>query len=60
MSGMYSEVGGMFSATSNMKTEKASRTVSPRVTFSPDSGGSRKPVSDRLDRSMHGMITLRK
>ena len=46
MRGMYSEVGGMFSATSSMKTEKASSTVSPSVTFSPLSGGNRKPVTD--------------
>ena len=57
---MYSDVGGIFSATRSMKTEKASNTVSPKVTFSPLSGGNRKPVSDRLDSNIHGMMTFRK
>lgn len=59
MSGMYSDVGGIFSAMSNMNTENASSTVSPRVTFSPESGGRQKPVRLKLDNSIHGIITLK-
>ena len=43
MSGTNSEVAGMLSAISSMKTEKASSTVMPSVIFSPESGGSQKP-----------------
>jgi len=37
MSGTNSEVAGVLSATSSMKTENANRTVMPSVTFSPHS-----------------------
>ena len=38
-SGTYSDVFGTFSATSSRKTENERRTVIPRETFSPESGG---------------------
>ena len=58
--GTYSDVGGIFSAISNIKTEKASNTVSPNVIFSPESGGRQKPVNVNIDSSTQGMMTLKK
>jgi len=58
MSGIDSDVSGIFSAMASMKTEKARRTVIPRATFSPESGGRKKTRSVRNDRRMHGMMTL--
>ena len=39
ISGIDSDVSGIFSAIANMKTENASKTVTPRAIFSPESGG---------------------
>ena len=39
MSGMQSDVLGMFSEMRSRKTENDSRTVMPSETFSPESGG---------------------
>jgi len=50
----------MFSAIRSMKTEKARRTVNPRATFSPLSGGRQKLVNVKAERSIHGIITLKK
>jgi len=47
MSGMDSDVSGIFSAMASMKTEKAKRTVIPRAIFSPDSGGKQKTSNVR-------------
>jgi hypothetical protein len=58
MSGMYSDVAGMFSAINSMNTENANRTVNPRVTFSPESGGSKNPVNVSEDNNAQGMMTL--
>jgi hypothetical protein len=38
ISGTNSEVSGRFSATANIKTENANKTVIPRAIFSPESG----------------------
>ena len=58
MSGTYSDVAGMFSAMSSMKTENASSTVKPRLTFSPEAAGSKKLHSVSSDRNAHGMMML--
>ena len=48
----------MFSATSSMKTEYESRTVMPRVTFSPASGGRQNANRLSTFSDMHGRIML--
>ena len=60
MRGTYSDVGGIFSAISNIKTENARSTVNPNVIFSPESGGRQKPVNVNIDNNTHGIITLKK
>jgi len=58
MSGTDSEVAGVLSAMSNMKTENASRTVMPSVTFSPESAGSQNPVTLSTLSHRHGQMML--
>ncbi len=58
MSGMDSEVSGIFSAMASMKTEKASRTVTPRAIFSPESGGRQNTSTVSVDIIMHGNTML--
>jgi len=58
MSGTDSDVAGVLSAMSSMKTEKASRTVMPSVTFSPESAGSQNPVTLRTLSQRHGQMML--
>jgi hypothetical protein len=55
---MKNEVAGVFSAISNIKTESASNTVRPSVTFSPESGLIQNPNRARLDNMMEGIMTL--
>ena len=56
--GTLTLVEGMCSAMSNIKTEKASRTVNPRLIFSPESGFIQKQSRVRMDSMTHGMIIL--
>lgn len=58
MRGTKLDVAGIFSATRSMKTEKASSTVRPRVTFSPLSGLIQNPDSVSVDNITQGIITL--
>ncbi len=58
MSGMDSEVSGIFSAMASMKTEKARRTVTPRAIFSPESGGRQNTSTVSVDIIMHGNTML--
>ncbi len=51
-------VGGIVSATSSRKTVSDSNTVTPRLTFSPDSGGRKNVNSDTNDKNMHGISRL--
>ena len=60
ISGTNSDVAGMLSAMSSMKTEKARRTVMPRVIFSPESGGSQKPSKLRTVSQRQGKIMLKR
>ena len=53
-------VGGIVSATSSKKTVSDSKTVTPRLTFSPDSGGRKKVKSATSDRNMHGISRLKR
>ena len=54
MRGMDSEVSGIFSAMASMKTENASRTVTPRAIFSPESGGRQKTNTVKVLIIIHG------
>ena len=58
MSGMDSDVSGIFSAMASMKTEKASSTVTPRAIFSPESGGRQNTSTVRVDIIMQGNTML--
>lgn len=58
ISGTNSDVAGIFSAISNMKTENASKTVMPSVIFSPESGGSQNPSKLRIVNHKHGKMIL--
>ena len=58
MRGTKFEVAGIFSAMSNMKTEKARRTVSPNETFSPESADIQNTSSVSEESITQGMITL--
>ena len=58
ISGTNSEVAGILSAISNIKTENANRTVMPRVIFSPESGGNQKPNKLRMLNQRQGKIML--
>ena len=58
ISGTKFEVAGIFSAMRSMKTEKASSTVSPNVTFSPEVGLIQKTRRVRQESITHGIITL--
>jgi hypothetical protein len=58
INGTNSDVSGRFSATANIKTEKASNTVIPRAIFSPESGGRQNTSRVRADIIMHGNMTL--
>ena len=58
MSGIKVDVCGMFSAISNINTEKASNTVKPNVTFSPLSGDNQNTSKVKDDSMIHGIITL--
>ena len=60
MRGTYSDVAGMFSAMSSMKTENASSTVMPSVIFSPESGGSQKPRRERTVSQRQGKMMLKR
>ena len=60
MSGIDSDVSGIFSAMANMKTEKASKTVIPRPIFSPESGGSVNPRTAIEAIRTQGTIRLKK
>lgn len=55
---MKNEVAGVFSAMRSIKTDSANNTVSPSVTFSPESGLIQNPSRARLDSMMEGMMTL--
>ena len=59
MSGTNSDVAGILSAMSNIKTENASSTVMPRVIFSPESGGSQNPSRLRILSHRQGNIMLK-
>lgn len=48
----------MFSAMSNINTENARSTVSPRVTFSPESGLIQKTSKVKQDNMTHGTMML--
>ena len=58
ISGTNSNVAGILSAMSNMKTENASRTVMQRMIFSPESGGSQNPSKDNTVSHRRGKIML--
>jgi hypothetical protein len=58
INGTISLVAGIFSAMSNMNTEKASKTVMPKVIFSPLSGGNQKPTKIKTESHMHGKMML--
>ena len=58
MSGIDSDVAGIFPAMASMKTEKASRTVTPRAIFSPESGGRQNTSTVNVDIIMHGKTML--
>jgi hypothetical protein len=58
MSGIDSDVSGIFSAMANMKTEKAKRTVTPSAIFSPESGGKQKTRTVKVDIIMQGKTML--
>ena len=58
MSGIDSDVSGIFSAMASMKTEKASKTVIPRPIFSPESGGRQKTRTVSVLIIMHGKTIL--
>lgn len=58
MSGIDSEVSGIFSAMANIKTEKASSTVTPRAIFSPESGGRQKTRRVSADNMTQGNTML--
>ena len=58
MSGIDSDVSGIFSAMASMKTEKASKTVIPRPIFSPESGGKQNTRTVRVLIIMHGNTML--
>jgi len=58
MRGTDSDVAGVLSAMSNMKTENASRTVMPSVTFSPESAGNKNPVTLNRLSHRHGQMML--
>ena len=51
---------GVLSATINWNTEKASSTVTPSDTFSPDSGGSQKTISEMIIQYIQGVTMLMK
>ena len=53
-SGTTSDVGGMFSIMTSMKTVIASITVTARLTFSPLSGGRKDVIKPMAVRSTHG------
>ena len=56
--GTVSDVLGSRSSTIVRKTEKDSRTVIPRETFSPDSGGSQNTSRFMVDSRMMGIMTF--
>jgi hypothetical protein len=58
ISGTNSEVSGRFSATANIKTENANKTVIPRAIFSPESGGRQNTNNVNADIIIHGNTTL--
>lgn len=58
MRGTNSDVGGMFSATSSMKTEYDNSTVMPNVTFSPASGGKQNASKLSRFRDRQGSMML--
>ena len=55
---MDSEVSGIFSAMANMKTLNASKTVTPKAIFSPESGGKQKTNKVSTDIIIQGKTTL--
>ena len=58
ISGTNSDVAGILSAISNIKTENANKTVMPSVIFSPLSGGNQNPRRDKMDSHRHGKMML--
>ena len=58
ISGIDSDVSGIFSAIANMKTENASKTVTPRAIFSPESGGKQKTSTVNVLIIIHGNTML--
>lgn len=58
MRGIDSEVSGIFSAMASIKTEKASKTVTPSAIFSPESGGKQKTRTVKVLIIMQGNTML--
>ena len=58
MSGVKSEDLGVCSMITNWNTEKASKTVTPSETFSPESGGSQNTISAIVITNMAGRMIL--
>jgi hypothetical protein len=56
--GMLSDVDGKVSATNRRNTVIAKRTVIPRPTFSPDSGGRKNLIRVNVEINAHGRIKL--
>jgi len=56
--GTESDLAGMFSAMSKLKTENDKSTVRPKVTFSPLSAGRKNVVKVSTDSITHGKITF--
>jgi len=58
MIGTWILVEGILSAMSSIKTEKASRTVSPKLVFSPESGFIQKHNNVSTDSITQGITML--
>lgn len=56
MTGIFSDVCGVISFKTSMKTLKESKTVMPRDIFSPASIGMPNTRSDKQDRTIVGII----
>lgn len=59
INGTDSEVAGTSSAISSMNMEKARKTESPSVIFSPEVGGSQKVNNVKADSITHGTMMLK-
>lgn len=59
ISGTDSDVAGTCSAISSINIEKARKTDSPSVIFSPEVGGNQKVSKVSADNMTHGMMMLK-